>query len=45
MIMDNLFNETQDSKYQVCPLIRKLVRAGRLPENKQGFTTTTSKTG
>ncbi len=30
MVLDNLFYETKDSKYRACPLLRKLVRAGRL---------------
>jgi 3-hydroxybutyryl-CoA dehydrogenase len=30
MVMDNLYQETGDSKYRTCPLIRKLVRAGHL---------------
>ncbi len=30
MVLDNLCYETKDSKYRACPLIRKLVRAGRL---------------
>ena len=29
-VMDTLYSETGDSKYRACPLIRKLVRAGRL---------------
>jgi 3-hydroxybutyryl-CoA dehydrogenase len=29
-VMDTLYQETQDSKYRTCPLIRKLVRAGHL---------------
>ncbi len=29
-VMDTLYQETQDSKYRSCPLIRKLVRAGHL---------------
>jgi len=28
LIADTLFQETQDSKYRACPLLRKLVRAG-----------------
>ncbi len=30
MVMDTLYNETADSKYRPCPLLRKLVRAGNL---------------
>ncbi len=29
-IMDTLFNETKDSKYRAHPLLKKMVRAGRL---------------
>ncbi|HPF53695.1 MAG TPA: 3-hydroxyacyl-CoA dehydrogenase NAD-binding domain-containing protein [Eubacteriales bacterium] len=29
-IMDVLYSETQDSKYRVCPLLRKMVRGGNL---------------
>ncbi len=29
-IMDVLYNETGDSKYRVCPLLRKMVRGGNL---------------
>ena len=29
-IMDVLYNETGDSKYRACPLIRKMVRGGKL---------------
>ena len=29
-IMDVLYNETGDSKYRACPLIRKMVRGGNL---------------
>ena len=29
-IMDGLYNETGDSKYRACPLIRKMVRGGNL---------------
>lgn len=29
-IMDTLCQETQDSKYRTCPLLRKMVRGGRL---------------
>jgi 3-hydroxybutyryl-CoA dehydrogenase len=29
-IMDVLYNETKDSKYRACPLIRKMVRGGQL---------------
>ena len=29
-IMDVLYNETKDSKYRACPLIRKMVRGGNL---------------
>jgi 3-hydroxybutyryl-CoA dehydrogenase len=28
--MDVLYNETGDSKYRACPLIRKMVRGGNL---------------
>ncbi len=28
MVIDTLYNETGDSKYRACPLLRKLVRAG-----------------
>ncbi len=28
LVMDTLYNETADSKYRPCPLLRKLVRAG-----------------
>ncbi|MGI5876518.1 MAG: 3-hydroxybutyryl-CoA dehydrogenase [Dethiobacteria bacterium] len=30
MVIDNLYQETADSKYRPCPLIKKLVRAGHL---------------
>jgi 3-hydroxybutyryl-CoA dehydrogenase len=30
MVMDSLYQETGDSKYRSCPLIRKMVRAGHL---------------
>ncbi|MFZ5646130.1 MAG: 3-hydroxybutyryl-CoA dehydrogenase [Bacillota bacterium] len=30
MVMETLYNETGDSKYRPCPLLRKLVRAGHL---------------
>jgi len=37
-VQDTLFNETGDSKYRACPLIRKMVRAGHLGrKNGQGF--------
>ena len=29
-IMDVLYNETGDSKYRACPLLRKMVRGGNL---------------
>lgn len=29
-IMDVLYNEFEDSKYRACPLLRKMVRAGKL---------------
>lgn len=29
-IMDTMFNETHDSKFRACPLLRKMVRAGLL---------------
>jgi len=29
-VMDTLYQETGDSKYRPCPLLRKLVRAGHL---------------
>jgi 3-hydroxybutyryl-CoA dehydrogenase len=28
MVMDTLYKETQDSKYRVCSLLRRMVRAG-----------------
>jgi len=37
-IMDVLYTETGDSKYRACPLLRKMVRAGRLGRKSgQGF--------
>jgi len=30
MVMETLYNETGDSKYRPCPMLRKLVRAGHL---------------
>ena len=33
-IMDVLYNETGDSKYRACPLIRKMVRGGYLGVNQ-----------
>ncbi|MCW3490354.1 3-hydroxybutyryl-CoA dehydrogenase [Dethiobacter alkaliphilus] len=30
MVLDNLYAEMGDSKYRACPLLRKMVRAGRL---------------
>ncbi|MEW5954649.1 MAG: 3-hydroxybutyryl-CoA dehydrogenase [Bacillota bacterium] len=30
LVCDTLYNETGDSKYRACPLLRKLVRAGHL---------------
>ena len=29
-VMDVLYNETGDSKYRACTLLRKMVRAGKL---------------
>jgi 3-hydroxybutyryl-CoA dehydrogenase len=29
-IMDTIYNETHDSKYRACILLRKMVRAGQL---------------
>lgn len=29
-IMDTIYNETNDSKYRACPLLRKMVRGGKL---------------
>ncbi len=38
MVMDNLYAETQDSKYRVATLLRKLVRAGHYGRKSgQGF--------
>ncbi len=28
MVMDTIYEETQDSKYRVCGLLRRMVRAG-----------------
>ena len=37
-IMDVLYTETGDSKYRACPLLRKMVRAGKLGRKSgQGF--------
>ena len=37
-IMDVLYNETGDSKYRACPLLRKMVRAGHLgAKSGRGF--------
>ena len=37
-IMDVLYNETKDSKYRACPLIRKMVRGGNLSvKSGKGF--------
>ena len=37
-IMDVLYNETGDSKYRACPLIRKMVRGGNLgAKSGKGF--------
>ncbi len=37
-IMDTIFNETKDPKYRAHPLLRKMVRAGRLGrKTKNGF--------
>lgn len=37
-IMEVLFNENKDSKYRPCPLLRKMVRAGKLGrKTKAGF--------
>jgi 3-hydroxybutyryl-CoA dehydrogenase len=37
-IMDVLYNETGDSKYRACPLLRKMVRGGHLGQKTgQGF--------
>ena len=38
MVLDNLYTEMGDSKYRPCPLLRKMVRAGRLGRKSgQGF--------
>ncbi len=37
-VQDTLYNETGDSKYRACPLLRKMVRAGHLGRKSgQGF--------
>lgn len=37
-IMDTLYSETHDSKYRACPLLRKMVRGGKLGrKTKAGF--------
>ena len=36
-IMDVLYNETGDSKYRACPLLRKMVRGGNLGCKRQGI--------
>lgn len=37
-IMDTLYSETHDSKYRACPLLRKMVRGGKLGrKTKSGF--------
>lgn len=37
-IMDTIYNETQDSKYRACPLLRKMVRGKKLGrKTKEGF--------
>ena len=37
-IMDTLYSETHDSKYRACPLLRKMVRGGKLgKKTKAGF--------
>lgn len=38
MVMDNLYTETQDSKYRSATLLRQLVRAGHFGRKSgQGF--------
>lgn len=38
MVLDNLYQEMGDSKYRACPLLRKMVRAGKLGRKSgQGF--------
>ncbi len=38
MVIDTLYNETGDSKYRACPLLRKLVRAGHFGrKTRRGF--------
>jgi len=38
MVCDTLYNETGDSKYRPCPLLRKMVRAGHLGrKSRRGF--------
>jgi len=29
MVMETLYNETSDSKYRPCPILKKMVRAGK----------------